>query len=247
MDIFIKWGKNDKNGFRLPVVPDSYKIDGKQQNTSVNVHGYGEINLKGNRNLYTVSWSCFFPGKRYSFIQGTDQNATPKLKKGENVVTLDELDPLKRIKQLNTLMTDNTTIHLVIGNRVNIYGTIESLSWGENDGSGDVNYDISIKEQRSPSAKKRVSSYAEGLYLYEYKNVFTPYKMNYKWKKGDNWKSVCKKKLGDATLADKNRKANKNLIDRAFAIDRQKNKKKKKYKPPQEEAVLVGHEVILSL
>lgn len=218
MDIFIKWGKNEKEWIKLPVLPASYSIDGKQQNTSVNVHALGEINLKGKRALMTVAWSCFFPGQSYYFAKDSYKN------------------PIKNyVIKFETLMENNTTIHVIIGNRVNMFGTIEKFAWSESEGNGDISYDITIKEFREPGDKTRI------------KKSFTEYSVEYKWKKGDTWKKVCKKNLmGDATLADKNRTANKKTIDKAIKAYKKK-KKIKKTKTVKEETALVGYKVVLKL
>ena len=172
MDIFIRWGKNDASGFKLPVNPASYKIDGKQQNTSVNIHASGEINLKGKRALKTVSWSCFFPGEKYNFAQA-------KLN-----------DPINYyVKKLVEVMDKNTTIHLVLGQSINIFGTIESFTWGQDSGNGDINYDISIKEQRTLGGSAPNMS------------IFADDYVAYHWKKGDTWAKAYKKVWG--RMADK--------------------------------------------
>lgn len=217
MDIYIKWN-NEKKWIKLPILPSSYAIDGKQQNTSVNVHAFGEVNLKGKRALMTVSWSCFFPGQSYYFAKDKYRN------------------PIKYyVQQFETLMENNTTIHVIIGNRVNMFGTIESFKWSESDSNGDISYDIAIKEFREPGDKTRI------------KKSFTGYSVEYKWKKGDTWKKICKKNLmGDATLADQNRKANKKVINKAIKAYKKK-KKIKKTKIIKEETALVGYKVVLKL
>lgn len=217
MDIYIKWNK-EKSGFKLPVLPETYTIDGKQQNTAVNIHAMGQLNLKGKRALIGISWSSFFPGQEYSFAKDTFQ------------------DPIKfYVTILKTLMEDNTTIHLVIGTRINIFGTIESFTWSEDGRNGDIAYDISIREYREPGTLVRIKRYFDDNYSVEYK-----------WKKNDTWKSVCKKQLGDASLASKNQKANKKVINKAIKAYKKK-KKIKKTKTIKENVALVGYKVVLKI
>lgn len=167
MDIYIRWGKNDAYGFKLPVNPSSYKINGAQQNTSVNIHASGEINLKGKRALKTVSWSCFFPGKKEKYALTSFH------------------DPITYyVNKLVSVMDKNTTVHLVIGRSINIFGTIESFSWGQDEGNGDINYEISFKEQRDLSGNT-IS-----------KSIFSADYIVYTWKKGDTWVSAYKKAWG---------------------------------------------------
>lgn len=223
MDMLIRWGKEEKKGIILPVLPASYKVDGKQQNTSVNVHATGEINLKGKRALMTVTWSSFFPGTKERYNSLSNHHGSYH-------------DPVKYyVYYLETQLAKNTTVHLIIGKRINIFGTIESFSWGEDDGSGDIYYDITIKEQRQLTFKKMVKN---------------NYSVSVTWKKGDTWKKLCKKHLGDESLADANikLKTNQETLKKAKkAYKKTKEYKKMKKKTNYDELALVGYKVVLKL
>ena len=203
MDIFIRWNK-EKNGFQLPINPDSYSVDGKQNNTSLYINDFGEINLKGKRALKTVSWSGCFPAQKYSFCK-----VTP-------------LEPMSYIKMLEDCLEKNTQMHVIIGTNVNIFATLESLQWSDNEQNDDITYSVSFKEDREPGEAIRTS-----------KEVVP---VTYTWKKGDSWAKVCKKILGDSKYAKANQKRNKAVIKMA----KKKNKKKK------EAAALVGYKVVIS-
>ena len=138
MDIFIRWDK-DKNGFQLPINPESYTYDGKQNNTSVYINDLGEINLKGKRSLKTVSWSGCFPAQAYPFCR-----CTP-------------LSPMDYIKMLDQCLEDNKQMHVVIGTKVNIFATIESFQWSDAEQNGDINYTVTFKEDRQPGVAKRTT------------------------------------------------------------------------------------------
>ena len=211
--MFIKWGTADKSGFKLPINPESYSVNGKQQNTAVNIHASGEINLKGKRALKTVSWSGFFPNQQYSFAKDT-------LK-----------DPVTfYVTNLVNLLENNTTIHLIIGTRVNLFGTVESFTWGENEQNGDVVYDISIKEQRTLDKTKDAVDNASS--------------KKYKWKKKDTWKKVTKKILGSNKTWKTQRKNNIKVINKAKKAYKKKHKKIKKVK---ENVALIGYTVVIKL
>lgn len=216
MDIFIKWN-DEKNTLQLPILPENYTVDGKQQNTSVNIDATGELNLKGKRALYTVSWSSFFPSEWLPISHASFE------------------EPIKLVRQFEQLMNDNTTIHLVIGTKVNIYATIESFKWSEGR-SGDIEYEISIKEYRAVGQVQRVS------------RIYDDYSISVKWKKKDSWKKLNGKYLNDKTkaTADKMRK----LPDNAATIKAAKkawkaNNKGKKKKTVKEEVALVGYWVTI--
>jgi hypothetical protein len=224
LDIFINWGKNDKYGFLLPVNPESYSVENAQQNTSVTIHDFGELNLKGKRALKKVSWSCFFPHEKYDFSRT----------KFEDPITF-------YVFKLTNLLEKNTTVHVMIGEKLNLYGTIESFTWGEDEGTGDVNYSISIKEDRV--AQETAEAEADGAMNAAGDVPGGAAKISYKWKKGDTWKNVCKAKLGDnsAKVWKKNQKDNKKVITKA------KKAYKKKHKKAGKEAVaLIGYKVVLS-
>ena len=223
MDIYIKW-KNDTKGFRLPVNPEKYSLDGKQQNTSVNIHAAGEYNLKGKRALQTISWSCFFPAQKYYF----------NITKFQDPITF-------YVKKLTNLLNDNTTVHVMIGDRVNLFATIDSFTWGEEDGTGDIFYSISFKEDRAyaEAVGKAASDAFDGEGKRLAKEVT---KVTYKWKKGDTWKKVCKAKLGNAKYAKANQKANKKVINKAKKAYKKKHPKVKTVK---EATALIGYKVVL--
>lgn len=138
MDIYIKWN-NDKDSLRIPVLPSSFELAGTQNNTSVNIHNLGELNLKGKRNLYTIGFDSFFPCQPYEFCRCTPKSAE------------------SYIKTLRKLFENNTTVHLIITeSEVNMYCTIDSFNHGMAEKVQDVSYAISFKEYRSVTEGTRV-------------------------------------------------------------------------------------------
>ena len=55
MDIHIRWN-NDAYGFIIPINPEEVMINVTMNNTSLNIHNLGEINLKGKRGLPKASF-----------------------------------------------------------------------------------------------------------------------------------------------------------------------------------------------
>ena len=66
LNIYIKY---DKEKVRLPVLPSEFEMSATQGNTTVVIHDFGEINLKGDRGLYSISLSSFFPSEHYYFCK----------------------------------------------------------------------------------------------------------------------------------------------------------------------------------
>ena len=188
MDIHIRWN-NDAYGFIIPINPEEVMINVTMNNTSLNIHNLGEINLKGKRGLYSITLESFFPSQVYDFARGSYH------------------DPYDYyIYKLKNLFEKNTTIHLVATEtKINGYFTIEDFNYGHKDKSDDVYYSISLKEYReigsTKVATKRVT-----------KEVKTK---SIKWKKGDKWQKVTKSVLGSSTTWKTQQKNNKSVISKA--------------------------------
>ncbi len=136
MEIWLKQGKTK---FRLAVVPPEYELTSESGNTQAVIHSLGEINLLGKRKLKTVSFSSFFPKEYNSGYCGYKTFPTPK-------------ESVKKIEK----MKNKGVLHLTMTNTpVNMDCTIESFTWGENDGSKDINFTLEFKEYRKPVIKGR--------------------------------------------------------------------------------------------
>ena len=130
------WLKQDKTQFRFAVLPTEYELTSESNNTQVNVNALGEINLIGKRKLKNVSFSSFFPKQKYYFCQYTTF-PTPK----ESVKIIEK-------------MKNKGVLRLTItGTPINMECTIESFTWGENDGTKDINFTLEFKEYRKVKVK----------------------------------------------------------------------------------------------
>lgn len=222
MNIFINWD-DDEESIQLPINPQSFSVEGAQNNTSVIVQNLGEINLKGKRNLYGLSFESFFPAQQYDFCKCNCK------------------EPFYYISQLKVLLENNTTIHLVITDTdVNMQCTIESFSYGQAERNGDVNYSLSLKEYREfkntdVSANKTTNTTVKKAATK--RTSKTVKSQSYKWKKGDTWHKVAKKKTGTSANYKAIRKQNKTVIKKA----------KKKYPKKKEKDALVGYKVVIKV
>lgn len=132
------WLKQDSKKFRFAVLPSEYELTSESNNTQVIVNSLGEINLIGKRKLKNISFSSFFPKRKYYFCQYTSFPA-PK----ESVKTIEE-------------MKNNGVIRLTMtGTPVNMECTIETFTWGENDGTKDINFTLELKEYRRVKVKTK--------------------------------------------------------------------------------------------
>lgn len=135
MEFWLKKTNSDK--FVLPVNPDSFSFTEKHTNTSVNVNSLGELNLIGKRNLKEGTISSFFPNQDYFFSNNTERK-----------------DPYDYVEKILNWKEEGEPVRAIIGGNINLQVTIESFKYGEQDGTGDVYYDLQLKEYRAITVKK---------------------------------------------------------------------------------------------
>ena len=222
MDIYIKWD-DDKQSIQLPILPSSYEISGSQNNTSLYVHDFGEVELKGQRGLYSISIESFFPAQEYDFCA-----CTPS-------------DPSEYITSLKDLFENNDTIHLIITeSEVNLFCTISQFSYGQSERNGDVQYKLELKEFREISSdrisKSSTSSTTTSTdFVYVDKTLYT-------WVKGDTWSKVVAARLGSSETWKTVRSANTDVITEA---KKQYRKAHPNASSIKEETALIGYDVVI--
>ena len=135
------WFKNtESDSIRLPILPSSFVITDSHNNTSMNVHNVGEVNLLGRTNLLATELSSFWPNKEYPFCQYTGF-----------------ISPKDFVKKIREWKRKNITPRLIITETdFNVQMSIESFQFGEEDATGDVKYSISLKEYKTVAYKKSV-------------------------------------------------------------------------------------------
>lgn len=187
MDIYLI--QNNKK-FRLPVVPSSFELNKSKLNTTENIAQFGEISMIGKNALITISFESFFPNQYYSFCSYKD---FPK--------------PYDCVTLVDSFM-DAPVRLMITGANINTLFTIESFKYGENDGTGDVNYSIDFKEYK----KATVSTVVKNVASKKVQNKVTAKKRTgttksatsnkvrtYKIKKGDTLMKLSKKFYGTSS------------------------------------------------
>ena len=127
------WLKGGGSRIRIPVVPAEYTVTSEQDNTSVTVCNLGEVTLRGKRKLQQISFSSFFP-RQYNSGYCDVRSKSP-------ITMVKKVEKMKRAGSVKLIITG------VLSMKV----TIESFEWGENDGTGDISYTLSMKEYRTVS------------------------------------------------------------------------------------------------
>lgn len=128
MQIWLK----GSSPMRFPVLPSEYKIQGSRGVETVNINALGEVDLGGMRGLRTVSFSSFFP-KRYN-------SGYCEFRRIKN--------PMQYVKQIERIMAGGPTKIIITGTPINFPCRVTSFEWGEDDGTGDVSFSITLKEHR---------------------------------------------------------------------------------------------------
>ena len=117
---------------RFPVLPAEYKVQGSRGIETVNINAVGETDLGGMRGLRTVSFSSFFP-KRYD----------PSYCEFRGIK-----NPQRYVKQIEQMMNSGIVKLIITGTAINFPCRISSFEWGEDDGTGDIRFSITLKEHR---------------------------------------------------------------------------------------------------
>lgn len=117
---------------RFPVLPAEYKVSSGRGIETVNINAIGEVDLGGMKELKTVSFSSFFP-KRYN-------SGYCEFRRFKN--------PMQYVKQIERIMAGGPTKIIITGTPINFPCRITSFEWGEDDGTGDVSFSITLKEHR---------------------------------------------------------------------------------------------------
>jgi LysM repeat protein len=196
MEFWLK--KDETHKFRLPVNPSDFSMSVNNNNTVVNIHSLGDINLIGKSGLAECTLSSFFPSREYNFSHNDDLKD----------------DPYDYIDIIEGWREDGEPIRLIItSTSVNIPVTIENLSYGEQDSTGDVYYSIGLKEHRkikTKSTKKKKGSSSSS--KRSTKSSSSSKGKKYTVVAGDSLWKISKKFYGDGSKYTKIYEANKKVI-----------------------------------
>jgi hypothetical protein len=131
MEVWLKGARL----FQFPVNPASYTVTTERGDEIVDINALGEIDLGGKRKLKSVSFSGFFP---YEYADYCTYASFP--------------DPETCVEIIEDIMAGNPAKLTITGTPIKMYCRVSSFSWGEQDGSGDIYYDITLTEHRGVQA-----------------------------------------------------------------------------------------------
>lgn len=172
MDIILSQGGASVT---FPVLPESYTVSTAQGNTTVNINALGEVNLLGHANLEEVSFSGIFPAGTESYTSGS------------------VLDPMEYVTTIKGMAAKPCELHLL--DIQAMHCTIESFTYGESDGTGDIAFDITLKQYVYINANGIVDKKVSKLGRATPESPRGESK-TYTVKSGDNLFTIARKQLG---------------------------------------------------
>lgn len=111
----------------LPVTPESYEVATAINITTANVVGVGDVSIAGKNRGEGITLEGFFPAQQYNFLTGA------------------YMDPYQIAATIeNWCQNAEVVRYIVAGTSVNRPCLVESIRYGEQDGSNDVYYSISL-------------------------------------------------------------------------------------------------------
>ena len=180
----------------LPVTPDSYTVTAGVKIETVNIDGIGDVVFGGHGSLASVKIESFFPAQAYPFA------------------SLIYDDPYDYIGWLKMKSWTKTVLRFIVTDTdVNIPVLIESIDYGEKDGTNDVTYTLTLQEYR----EVRPLSWDDGQGQRADEPVANQTDVKeYTIQGGDTLSAICLSHYGNASLypqlAEYNGIANPNII-----------------------------------
>ena len=185
MDYYLSFNNNEER-LRLPVIPSSFEVSIPHQNTTVNITNLGEINLIGKTGLATMTIESFFPRQQYSFCLHKD---FPQ--------------PYECIKMLLKWKESRRPIRVIVTETpINYAMAIESITYSEADGTGDVYFILELKEYKFIKASNvptTITANGTTLKVPETKREVKSTPNEYVVKKGDTLWGIAKKVTGEGS------------------------------------------------
>ena len=198
------WLKNGDKSIQLPIKPASFQVSFENTHQTVNVQTRGDVTILGKKGLKTFALESFFPAHDYPF-------ADYKKDRG----------PWEYVKEILSWQED--PIQLVITKtKINKTVIIKSFEYGEEDGTGDVKYSLTMEDYRPPKYTKPVKAVLEPIATTKKKPTKDNNRTDNKPKKkvhtvsgNDTLWSIAKKYYGSGSYHTKIYNANKTVIEKA--------------------------------
>ena len=121
----------DNSSIVLPVTPESFGVQVKNNNSVANITNFGDYNMMGKTGLKSITISSFFPAQDYNFSSGGDE-------------------PYELVNQIEEWRLSTKPLNLLIENStIDFDCLIDSFEYKEQDGTGDVYFTLVLTEYRN--------------------------------------------------------------------------------------------------
>lgn len=182
---FIFKDEADGTELTLPVTPPSFEVSHGINIETVNIHTMGDVALAGYGTLPSFKIPCLFPAQDYPFAEASAV-----------------LDPYSYVRKFEAWCDSRTVLRYIIsGTMVNCLVLIEDISYGEQDGSGDVYATINLRKYRQLTAAQTQAGATGNLARTEETAAVTA--ESYTVVYGDTLSAIARKFYGDAALYPK--------------------------------------------
>lgn len=180
--------KDGNREILLPVTPPSFTVEHGINVETINIHTLGDVNIAGYNTLATIRIECMFPAQEYPFA-------------------LSNGDPYVLVGYFEKWINDHAILRFIVSDTpTNVPVLVQSISYTEQDGTGDVYATITLREYRELNAVK-IEAKGSGNASRAISSA-TVKASSYTVKKGDTLSAICRKFYGNASLYPKLAKVN---------------------------------------
>ena len=197
LELYLK--ENDSNVLRFPVTPSEVICETSANISTESVNDLGNVSLFSGVELKSIPIDSFFPNKNYSFC------------------TYNNIEkPYELVRKLETWQNNGTKLRYIVSDGyTNIPVMINSFTYQEQDGTGDVYFSLSLIEYKEIKLNKTSSvdssNSTNNATNRPTENAPKPSGENktHKVVKGDSLWSIAQKYYGDGSKYTKIKEANK--------------------------------------
>lgn len=197
------WLMQGKEKLQLPVPPPNYQVTKAMNNSTELVENVGEVSFLGRAKLVPITLASFFPAKEYSFCRYSGFPA-----------------PYECVKLIEDWQKSCKPIRFIItGAATNMLCSIESFVYGEEDGTGDIKFQLELREYKVLGNTEMMDAMARlnaALSVVGSRASSKETAKTYTVKAGETLYDIAKRELGSAEkyvdLVTKNALKNANLI-----------------------------------